>query len=622
MQPVDVNVANLFMTIPALPPMADPRITFQPTGKRISFEKGCTVLEAAHAAKIQIRAECGGKGLCGKCKVRIADHAYTEAEKKFLTQNEINQGIHLACQVTIDKDMTVDVPQESVVKKQRILIEGYTRTVTLDPNVKKIFLKLTQPTLQDNRADVERIKDSIEHEIAKVSTEALQNIPLILRDSDFEATFILLGDELVGCEKGDTTQKSYGIAFDIGTTTVVGYLLDLNTGEQAAVCARMNPQINFGDDVISRINYGQTKESLDILTTALHGCLSDIIDELSDTAGIKKDDIYELSVAGNTCMHHLFLNISPKSLAVSPYNPVVKEALSVDSTVYKKRTYILPVIAGFVGADTVADLIAYPFDERIRLLIDIGTNCEMVLGTKEKILACSTAAGPAFEGAHIQYGMRAAPGAIEQVHINGGVTVKTIDDEPPHGIAGSGLISGTAELLKWGIINPSGQLQKDHKFSSRIKDGPEFMLTDSISLTQKDLREIQLAKGAIFAAQQILVKSYGVTLSDIDEIILAGAFGSYIPTESAKLMGLIFDLPADRIKSIGNAAGVGAQLCLLSRKERKKAQTLSETVEYIELSSRRDFQQEFMDAMFFPHSDLELFPTVRKTLSETSPYFE
>ncbi len=603
--------------------MADPIITFQPSGKRTSSERGHTVLEAARSAGIQLRAVCGGKGICGKCKVKISGYKkYTAEEKAFLTQDELKAGFRLACQVTIDQNMTVEVPEESLLKKQRILIEGVTRKVTLYPNVKKIFLNLPSPTLEDNRADIERIRDSVEHSITKISMEALTEIPLVLRESGFEITLVLLGSELAGCEKGDTTNRSYGIAFDIGTTTVVGYLLDLNTGEELAVCAKMNPQISFGDDVISRINYGQTRKSLEKLTMSLKVCLLEIIDELSDTAHIKKEDIYELSVAGNTCMHHLFLGISPQSLAVSPYIPAVKEALSVRSNLYGKRMYVLPVIAGFVGADTVADLIAYPLDDRIQLLIDIGTNCEVVLGTKDKMLACSTAAGPAFEGAHINCGMRAAPGAIEKVTIDDEICIETVSDEPAQGIAGSGLISAAAELLKWGIMDPSGRLQKEHAFTSQMKNDKEFMLTDTISLTQKDLREVQLAKGAIFAAQKILLKTYGADVPDLEEIVLAGAFGSYIPKEAAKVIGLIFDLPAEKINSIGNAAGVGAKLCLLSRKERERAKKLSESVEYVELSSRKDFQQEFMDAMFFPHSNLDLFPSVRKTLAETSPYFQ
>ncbi len=583
------------------------------------------MLEAAHDAGIHLRAVCGGKGICGKCRVKIAGHKeFTAEEKVFLTADELKAGYRLACQTTIQRNMTVEVPEESLLRKQRILVEGVTRKITLDPNVKKIFLNLPLPTLEDNRADIERIRDSVEYTITKINLEALKEIPFVLRESDFEVTLVFLGNELAGCEEGDTTQHNYGIAFDIGTTTVVGYLLDLNTGEQLSVCARMNPQISFGDDVISRINYGQTREALEKLTMSLRVCLLEIIDELSETGNIEEDDIYELSIAGNTCMHHLFLGISPKSLAVSPYVPVVREALSVRSNLYGKRMYVLPVIAGFVGADTVADLIAYPPDDKPRLLIDIGTNCEVVLGTKKRILACSTAAGPAFEGAHITHGMRAAPGAVEVVKIDDDITCETVGDEPPRGIAGSGLISAAAEMLKWGIMDSSGRLQKEHAFSSRMKGKkkPEFMLTDTISLTQKDLREVQLAKGAIFAAQRILLKTYGAKVSDLEEVVLAGAFGNYIPKEAAKVIGLIFDLPAEKIKSIGNAAGVGAKLCLLSKKERERAKELSENIEYVELSSRKDFQQEFMDAMFFPHSNLKLFPSVRKTLAETSPYFQ
>ncbi len=578
-------------------------------------------MEAAHAAGVQLHAVCGGKGLCGKCKVQVRGYeSYTEEETKFFSADELEQGFRLACQVIIDRNLTVDIPEKSIVRKQRILVEGVTRQITLDPNVQKIFLKLPKPTLEDQRTDIERIRDSVESEISRVSIEALDEIPSVLRDSDFEVTLVLLGSELAGCERGDTSQRGYGTAFDIGTTTVVGYLVDLVTGEELAVCARMNPQISFGDDVISRINFGQVRENLEKLTNSLKACLLEIIDELSEKANVSIDEIYELSIAGNAVMHHLFLGISPRSLAVAPYVPVVKESLSVRSDLHEKRMYVLPLIAGFVGADTVADLVAYPFDHQLRMLIDIGTNCEVVLGTEEHILACSAAAGPAFEGMHITHGMRAAPGAIEEIKIDDDVTVKTIDDEKPQGIAGSGLISATAEMVKWGIIDPSGRLKHDHRFSSRIHN-EQFALTDTIFLTQKDLREIQLAKGAIFAAQKILLKTYGAEVTDLEEIVLAGAFGSYIPKESAKMIGLIFDLPTENIKSIGNAAGVGAKLCLLSKAERERAKDISEEVEYIELSSRADFQQEFMDAMYFPHSRMELFPLVKSTLKKTSPYF-
>ncbi|MGD2250075.1 MAG: ASKHA domain-containing protein [Candidatus Methanofastidiosia archaeon] len=602
--------------------MTTHRITFQPSGRRISCESGLTVLDAARNAGIPLRAECGGKGLCGKCKIKVSGYPdYTQKEKEFLTPEELQDGYRLACQVYVTTNVTVEIPESSLLQKQRILIDGVNRKINLDPNVKKIFLKLPDPTLKDNRADIERIRDSVDHLITRINMDTLKQIPFVLRESDYEVTLVFLGEELAGCEKGDTSHMNYGVAIDIGTTTVVGYLLDLNTGEQVAVCAKMNPQISFGDDVISRINYGRTRKGLDKLNMCLRVCLLEIIDTLSETAKIPREHIYELSIAGNTCMHHLFLGVSPQGLAVAPYTPVVKEALSVRSDLYGKRMYVLPVIAGYVGADTVADIISYPLDDEVRLIIDIGTNCEIVLGTKDRMLACSAAAGPAFEGSHIKYGMRAAPGAIEKVAINDEVVVETIDDEEAKGIAGSGLISATAEMLRHGIMDPSGRLRTEHEFSSRIKDNA-FMLTDSISLTQKDLREVQLAKGAIFAAQKILLETYKIIFSDLKELVLAGAFGSYIPDESAKMIGLIFDLPAEKIKSIGNAAGAGAKLCLLSKKEREKAREISEEVEYVALSARKDFQKEFTDAMFFPHSNLELFPSVKKILAKTSPYFE
>ncbi|MGD2073142.1 MAG: ASKHA domain-containing protein [Candidatus Thorarchaeota archaeon] len=607
--------------------MTGPVITFQPSGKRITMKKGCTILEAAHSLGIPIRAECGGKGLCGKCKVQIKKVPSTDQElvdedeiqSAFLSESELNQGYRLACKVTIDDDVTVYIPDDSLLKKQRILIEGVSRKIILDPYIKKIFLKLPEPSLEDNRSDMERIRDSLEYNIARVSLETLQKVPLTLRESNYEVTLVLLGDELVECERGDTTDRCFGVAFDIGTTTVVGYLVDLNSGEEHAVCARMNPQIRFGDDVISRINFGQNEENLQKLSESLKTCLVDIINELCTRSQIRSEEIYEISIAGNSCMHHLFLGISPRSLAVSPYIPVVKESLYLPSTIYGKKMYILPVIAGFVGADTVADLIAYPLGKKPKLLIDIGTNCEVILGNEDKILACSTAAGPAFEGAHIKHGMRAAPGAIEEISIDEEITLTTIDDDPPQGIAGSGLISITAEMLKNGIISTAGRLLTDHEFSSRItvvENTKEFMLSDTISLTQKDLREVQLAKSAIFAAQRILLKTYGINQEELEEIVLAGAFGNYIPLLSAKIIGLILDIPLEKIKSIGNAAGTGATLCLLSKKERKRARSLSEDIHYVELSTRKDFQEEFINAMFFPHSQMDLFPSVQAILNQ------
>ncbi|MBU7035418.1 MAG: DUF4445 domain-containing protein, partial [Theionarchaea archaeon] len=424
-------MAKLFICSQAVPIMVSLQVTFQPSGKRLLVEPGHTVLEAAHAAGIQLRAECGGKGLCGKCKVQVSGYeGYTEEEMEFFSQNELARGFRLACQAIVDKNLTVYIPEGSLARKQRILVEGVTRKIVLAPNVKKIFLKLPEPSLEDNRTDVERLRDSVEYDIGSVSLEALNQIPVAMRDSRFEVTLVLLGNELVGCERGDTSNRCFGVAFDVGTTTVVGYLMDLNTGEQRAVKARMNPQISYGDDVISRINFAQSPENLERLRKSLQDCLMGIVTELSDAAGLRRGEVYELVVAGNACMQHLLLGISPRSLAVSPYIPVVKEALSFPSTLYGKRMYVLPMIAGFVGADTVADIIAHPLDNHLRLLIDIGTNCEVVLGTADRVLACSTAAGPAFEGTHIKYGMRAAPGAIERVEINDDVTVHTIDDEP------------------------------------------------------------------------------------------------------------------------------------------------------------------------------------------------
>ncbi|HIH36848.1 MAG TPA: DUF4445 domain-containing protein [Methanocellales archaeon] len=587
------------------------------------MDKGTTIMEAAVIAGIPLETVCGGKGICGKCKVKLIKGDSLGGAAK--------GGLVLACQTKIISDAVIEVPAGTRLLEQKILVGGVEKKIPLNPNVHKVYLKLAKPSLSDQKSDLSRVTCALERKgivLGNVSLDFIRQLPIKLRNSDFKVTVILIGNDLVGVEEGDTTDKKYGISFDIGTTTVVGYLVDLNTGKEVAVASRMNPQVVYGDDVVSRIDFAKTDEGLMELNDKIIQAVNEIIDEVS----VCIENIYEVSIVGNTCMLHLFLNITPTSLALSPYVSVLKDPVNIKASelgikVNKKANiHVLPTIAGFVGADTIGVLLAsqlYEGDD-IRLAIDIGTNVEIALGSKEKIIACSAAAGPAFEGANIRHGMRAASGAIYRVVISDGVVYgKTIDNDTARGITGSGLVDAVAEMLKNRIISNSGKISDDPEMHTLYGDrltheGGEaaFLLARGVTVTQGDIRELQLAKGAIYAGINILMKDLGIC--DIKEILLAGAFGTSLPKENAQVIGLIPDIPLDRVKDIGNAAGAGSKMALISKNERLKAELLSKKVEYVELSGRKDFQDEFMDAMFFPHSNLDYFPHVAKLIQPTS----
>lgn len=598
-------------------------IVFQPDGKRVRVDKGTTIMEAAVIAGIPLETVCGGKGICGKCKVRLIKGDSLGGDSK--------GGLVLACQTKIISDAVIEVPTGTRLLEQKILVGGVEKKIPLNPNVHKIYLKLAKPSLSDQKSDLSRVTCALKRKgivLGNVSLDFIRQLPIKLRNSDFKVTVILIGNDLVGVEEGDTTDKKYGISFDIGTTTVVGYLVDLNTGKEVAVASRMNPQVVYGEDVVSRIDFAKTDVGLRELNDKIMQAVNEIIDEVS----VCIENIYEVSIVGNTCMLHLFLNITPTSLALSPYVSVLKDPVNIKASELgvkvneKANIHVLPTIAGFVGADTIGVLLASQLDEGddVRLAIDIGTNVEIALGSKEKILACSAAAGPAFEGAKIRHGMRAAPGAIYGVVISDGVVCeKTIDNATARGITGSGLVDAVAEMLKNRIISNSGKISDDPEIHALYGDrlvheggGAAFLLARGITVTQGDIRELQLAKGAIYAGTHILMKDLGIC--DIKEILLAGAFGTSLPKENAQVIGLIPDIPLDRVKDIGNAAGVGSKMALISKNERLKAELLSKKVEYVELSGRKDFQDEFMDAMFFPHSNLDYFPHVAKLIHPTS----
>jgi len=620
------------------------KITFLPDEKNIKVNEGTTILEALEEVGININTPCGGKGVCGKCKVLIKEGitAATPIEEVILSKEEIKKGFREACQTKLFKDTVIEIPPEIRLDFKRVFssnlkgdINRIKNNFSLETNLKKVFLDLKKPSLDDQRSDWERIKDELSSKKIenvsnlKVSLEILKKIPVLVREANFKITVILHNNEIINVEKGDTTKSSYGIAFDVGTTTVAGYLVDLNTGEELSTVAKANPQIIYGDDVISRIGFAQKqKENLEILQRKIVNTLNEIIKENAQKAGVNTNNIYKITIAGNTCMHHLLLGLNPSYIAPSPYIPVIKENLNLKAKDIPKlilepmaNVYILPNISAFVGADIVAGILAIRMyeNEKIFLFIDLGTNGEIVLGSKRKMWTCSTAAGPAFEGARISSGMRAAEGAIDKVKMdNKSITYRVIKDGKVRGICGSGLIDLIAELVKLGLIDKSGKLvdreECDPNLSEDIKKriingqkGNKFLLVKdretenrkSIYLTQRDIREVQLAKAAILAGIKILLKEVNISQKDIQKVLLAGAFGNFIDKKSAIRIGLIPYLPLEKIESVGNAAGRGAEITLLSEKTRGICEKISKDIKYIELSSRADFQEEFVEAMFF-----------------------
>jgi uncharacterized 2Fe-2S/4Fe-4S cluster protein (DUF4445 family) len=620
------------------------KITFLPDKKNIKVNEGTTILEVLERVGINISTPCGGKGICGKCKVLVKKGiaAATSIEEELLSKEEIKKGFRLTCQTKLFKDTVIEIPPEIRLDFKRVFssslkgdIRHFKNNFSLDSNFKKVFLDLKKPSLDDQRSDWERIKDELSSKKIenisnlKASLEILKKIPVLIREANFKITVILYNNKIIDIENCDTTKNSYGIAFDIGTTTVAGYLVDLNTGEELSAVAKANPQIIYGDDVISRIGFAQKqKGNLEILQREIVNTLNEIIREAAQKAGVNINNIYKIAVAGNTCMHHLLLGLDPSYIALSPYIPVIKESLSlkvkdvpglsINPTAY---IYVLPNISAFVGGDISAGVLATYIwkNEEIILFIDLGTNGEIVLCSKRKMWTCSTAAGPAFEGARISSGMRAVEGAIDKVKIdNESIVYRVIKDGKVKGICGSGLIDLIAELVKLGLIDKSGKLidreECDSNLSEEIKKriingqkGNKFLIVkgketengNPIYLTQKDIREVQLAKAAIFAGIKILLKEVNIPQEDIQKILLAGAFGNFINKKSAIRIGLIPYLPLEKIESVGNAAGRGAEIALCSNKMREMVEEISKKVKYVELSSRPDFQEEFIEAMFF-----------------------
>ena len=601
-------------------------IKFSPIGKRAMENRPRLLLDIAREAGVGLKSLCGGKSKCGKCKVMVnpANEA-TAIEKKLFTQDEIEEGYRLACCTTIREDTQVYVPPSSITEEQKLQIWGKEIEVKPFPPVRKFFLQLPKATLSDVKPDFQRIKEKLKRKynvkVEKADSKVLNIIGPTLRDSHWSITAIVRGSEIIGVEPGNRTKESLGITIDLGTTRIAFYLVDLLTGKSINIYGITNPQIAYGEDVLSRIHYaGNTRTNLKKLKSEVLKAINLAIKKICRENKVERGDILEATLVGNTAMHHIFLGLPVKQLGLAPFTMATNEPLEVKAREVGLETspggyiYLPPPIAGFVGSDHLAMLIASGIETKKGNLIaiDIGTNTEIALKTKGRIISCSCASGPAFEGAHVKYGMRAASGAIERVNIDSKslrVNVATINDRAPLGICGSGILDGISEMLRVGIIDSSGKINPGYKGVRKIKRGKslEFLLAKKgrreITITQEDVSEIQLAKGAIRTGIEILLEETGVKVQDIDGVIVGGAFGTYIDPLKAVRIGMFPEIDIGKFTQVGNGAGIGAKAILISQKLREQANQLAKKVEYLELATHSNFLEHFTRAIHFPKPD-------------------
>ena len=604
-----------------------------------------TLFNAANWIGLAIDSTCGARGTCGKCKVRILSgyNDITLADRKVFSEPELAAGWRLSCRAEAYADVVCDVPR--LMGNPKAALMGFGRHVILDPNVHKVFLTLTPPTIEDQRSDFARVRDALLAEGYEVQAAlpVLRQLPQLLREAQWRVTAVVVGQALVSLEQGDTQARKYGLAFDIGTTTVVGMLMDLNSGAPLAVRSALNGQAIYGADVISRISHAMLNpDGLGQLYERIVQTMNDLIARLLAEANVAPHEVYEVVTAGNATMQHLLLGIHPEAIGLVPFIPVVEEMMQVSAQeiglqiLPQAQVHLLPHIGAYVGADLVGGLLATGLaqDEGVRLLVDVGTNGEIILGSKTRTVATAAPAGPAFEGAQIQDGMRASDGAIETVVMTpDAVELKVIGDVPPIGLCGSGLIDAVAQLRLSGFLLPSGKFIKPEEAAQRFSPAlakrlitgengmRSFVLAwpeeadgqRPIVLTQRDIRELQFAKGAIAGGIEVVMRELGVATEELIAIYLAGSFGNYINPQSARIIGLVPPVPVERIKAVGNAAGEGAKMSLLSFRERQVARALPDIVEYHELSGRVDFNDSFLAVLQFPElADLGLAPTGMK----------
>ncbi len=633
------------------------KLFFLPDQKEMEVEHGTTIMEAAQEAGVYINSLCGGEGVCGKCRVQVTE-GNIRADKNsisFLSKEEVMEGYVLACQAKVYGDMEVVIPPESRLEAEQILMEQpvvdyshpekmsvpkiSTDPMTLfEPLAQKIYMELPEPSLEDNLGDVERIirelRKKTEYQNFEASFHCLQGLASKLRDNDWKVTAtITKGNDLwriMQIEAGDTSDQNYGLAIDVGTTTVVAQLVHMKSGNVVGVVGSHNLQARYGEDVISRMIFAcGSQEGLDPLHKAIVKNINNLIRTLTEKKGIDVDQITAIVAAGNTTMSHLLLSLTPCSIRLDPYVPTANifpqiqaAELNIDINPYGILE-TMPAVASYVGGDIVAGVIACGIADKPETngLIDVGTNGEIVIGNNEWLVCCSASAGPAFEGGGIRNGMRATRGAIERVMIdNGKVAYHTIGKAKPRGICGSGLIDCIYGFIQNGIINYEGKFNlsaKDERIAER--DGEiQFIVAYSqdtetgkdLTITESDISNIIRSKGAVFAAIKSLTDYVGVKFDEIDTFFVAGGFGTYLDIPKAIGIGLLPDIDPKRIQFVGNSSLMGARIALLSGHAFERSVKIANGMTNIELSTYQPFMDEYIAAMFLPHTDRRLFPSV------------
>ncbi|MEX0923637.1 MAG: ASKHA domain-containing protein [Rhodovibrionaceae bacterium] len=645
-------------------------VVFTPSGKRGYFPHGTPVLDAARELGVDIDSVCGGRGICGRCQCdigngRFAKHGITsaadhlsevgQAERRYIDKRGLAEGRRLTCQAKVQGDLLVDVPAESQVHKQVVRKRPELRQIVIDPEVKLHYVVVREPDMHDPSGDLRRLEQALEEQwgLTGLSCDLrlLQQIQGALRDGDWKVTVAVREEERLLTLWPGFRDKLYGLAFDIGSTTVAAHLCDLETGEVLASGGVMNPQIRFGEDLMSRVSYVMMNPGGEVeLTAAVRKAINALAGEVAAEAGIARDEILEVTLVGNPIMHHLVLGINPVELGGAPFALATDQALNIWATEIgleinpDARVYVLPCIAGHVGADAAAVVLSEEphLAEDMRLIVDVGTNAEIVLGNRDRLMACSSPTGPAFEGAQISCGQRAAPGAIERVRVDPETLeprFKVIDCDlwsneagfeeavaktGVTGICGSGIIEILAEMFLAGIITVDGVIDGHMAAKSPriVADGRTFayLLDDShgrdLRITQNDVRAIQLAKAALYAGVRLLMDRMGV--EEIDRITLAGAFGSHIDTKYAMVLGMIPDCELGKVYSAGNAAGTGARIALVNRSRREEIEQVVRRVEKVETAVEPRFQQHFIEAMAFPHKTAP-YPKLRAAVQLPEP---
>jgi len=609
-------------------------VQFQPIGKRVTVTAGSTLLDAARLAGIDLTAACGGEGNCGQCRVLwlAGEVSPVTADEDFLlTEAERQEGYRLACCTQVHGEVKVHVPRDSMISGQRLQVESNLHSIPPEPLIRAYPVSLEQPTLQDIRSDVTRLAQALETEHGLREVQAgqamVRSLPGALRAARWQVNAFVRGSEVIAaCPLG---QRPLGLAVDLGTTKIAASLVDLESGQALASGGAPNPQISYGEDLISRLNYAiRNPQGGALLADKVRQAINDLLGELARQAGVERGQVAEGCIVGNTAMSHLLLEFPVRQLATAPYVAAASDALDVPAgelglgMAAGARIHIPPAIGGYVGADHVAMVLASSLDEsdKITLGVDIGTNTEICLRLPAETFLTSTscASGPAFEGAHIRDGMRAASGAIEKVRLDGHeadgtpiVELTTIDDQPAVGLCGSGILDTVAELHRVGYLNSGGRFQRERPGLRSGEQGTEFVLVPAarsgsgrdIVITQKDVNEIQLAKGAIQAGLNVLLESTGTPPEAVQEVMVAGAFGSFINIQNTIAMGLFPHLPNAQYRQVGNAAALGARWILISQSARRRAQAIAQRTRYLELTTYPKFSRHFALAMRFPHQE-------------------